>query len=164
MKAQGPEQARGLLRKFAEKDQPARAEVEAPAGALAGNRERSPAKGLLGTLGEIAGLGPLIAQPPAHPNDRDDPLAIAAGEAADHRAGGAKSAASESFDASAEGAAAKKAEADEDAKTHGSLVSKSLEYARTRGAEENARSAADQFITIVIEFAIPDPKPPSRTN
>jgi hypothetical protein len=183
-----------MLQMMAEKDQPApsQPQPETPA-AFANSRGRSTSTSFVNTLGEIVGLGPLMKKAPAGDKGDRAAVASrgATGEEGVRSTGTEPSASSAAKSAEfvdrVGGAEKSESEGTRAETAHDSLVSKRLAVALANRAEENAgrpsdigaprtqpspnpsispplSTTADRFITMVIEFAIPESKPPARTN
>lgn len=187
----GPDNARGMLQVMAEKDLPAPAKP--PEAVAYADKNAAPPTGLLNTLGDMVGLGPVMN--PRESVPEGDTAALASRE----RVVGERIAAAPGDPAEALKKESSFAETGLDAseesegssalegKTHRTLVSKRLEAARIKRLEMADKSsvgtatvhdkpgpnapatspgvaATNEFITMVIEFVLPVAKSPTSND
>jgi hypothetical protein len=164
---QGPEQSRSVIQMLADKNSEAlegKRGTGSESAKAAGPNGPAAAPSLTDTLGEIVGLGHL-SRGPTEPTYRRDAALAARNEEKTDFADRAKVAEDDAKTADADGSA--------------SLVGRRLEHAKTRASKANTptnveesnllrkeaadSSATGRFITMVVEFALPEAKaPPSR--
>lgn len=154
--AQGPEKSRELIQLLNEKQTDAVAEGKAKPAEEPISAAR-PSRTLVDTLGEIVGVGPISSMNKAE--SKTETASADRAESASAKAPPAGAAGHTRPEASG---------AKED--QGGSLVERRMARARNAGREESdkathatgsalhAKSATDRFVTMVIEFALPEPK------
>ena len=169
----GRDNAQNILHTLTQKDQPKSVAAEAA-------RQQPPPASLMDTLGEIVGLGSVAKMSAPSPEER-----LASTSRRDAMAGARTASASDKTPTADKALA--EAEKNESAPevegvAHRSLVSKKWEAARSKQLDASTGDAAaeglretttlgpparapsgpaERFITMVVEFVIPEPKPPA---